>query len=226
MSSFISTISTTTGYTSLIGLDLYDCQLYDDFLISLSNQFLFQHHHHHTTTTTAMNNNNSHCRCSFPNLNTLDLDGKQNFSLNCIETKFVPALRQTIELEYVSIKVDSLTIRAEIQLICDVNRAGRRYLLKMEEEQEGTKRIYYDYYHHHHKHPYGQGKKQQQQKQEQYPVSLWPLILKRINHTMKLYQPKYWDSISKILQNQDRRQRATSVMYFLLLNGALIDMLQ
>ena len=146
-----STLNTSTAIpTPLTELNLYDCKLSDDVLIALSEQFRQQ---------------------SFPFLKILDLGLHQNLSADCISNVFVPAVKHSFELEDLTMIVDDFQSRRQLRFVCDVNRAGRRYI----QRNDGP-----DMYFRHGREDEDYVKMTKATtKTKSYPIALWPLILVR-----------------------------------------------
>ena len=141
---------------SLTELNLNNCKLSDKSLTNLSRQL-----------------------CHLPYLKTLDLGRRQNFSENCITTCFLPALEQMIELEDLIMEVETFHIRRRMRLICDVNRCGRRFLLKT------TRRT-----------------TTKNEKGLHHPAALWPKIFNRVNQSPYCLLPNRW------VRRKEQRQQS------------------
>ena len=166
-------------YSSLVELSFPGCRLNDNCLMTISKLL----HNEHV-----------------PFLKLLHLNANP-FSLSCVKTHFVPALCNHVNIENLLINFLPLEqpiemTRIEIQILCDVNKGGRRYLKKKQHPMTTTTTT----------------------------TSLWPLIFQRINTIRLIKFVRSLNATVNRTYNCGKTRRC-SILYNFLINGAMIDIL-
>lgn len=256
MCKYLSTLGNINN--SLKYLNVSNCQLNDNCLITTSNQLHHGHHHghhhrghyHHDDMDVdrrgSRSNDVAHGHCK---LHTLILGSGHNFTDQCIAERFVPAAERTCNhhLELIVLEQRNFASRRKLRFVCDINRGGRKYLFcdnSNDDYDGGNDTVPDNDDNNNNNNDNVKNNRRRRSKGKKYPSSLWSLIFHRITSpTSKIFE--YVDTSSGMDFPSSRRRdmtdfdrtnnkkgfietvdvRRASVIYYLLLNGAMVDCL-